>query len=102
MGQVAEPTGTSKVPAAGSTERLAMSLHPYPACYSVPIKSAPLSGASTCPDAGSGHARFFWLGENPNGKVGQLLSGLHPKLYLHTTLINYANHLLGHDVGLAH
>lgn len=44
---------------------------------------------------------FFCLGENPNGKVGQLLSSLHPKLYLHIMLINYANRLLGHDVGLA-
>lgn len=90
-------------PTAGSTERVA--LHPYPACYSVPIKRAPLSGAkeAQCPGTASGHAGFFCLGENPNNrKVGQLLSSLHPKLYLHITLINYANGLLGHDVGLAH
>lgn len=44
---------------------------------------------------------FSYLGGNPNGKVGKLLSSLHPKLYLHITLINYANRLLGHGVGLA-
>lgn len=62
MGQVAEP----RAPTAGSTERVA--LHPYPACYSVPIKRAPLSGAkeAQCPDTASGHAGFFCLGENPN------------------------------------
>lgn len=92
MGQVADPRGAGEVPAAGSTERMA--LHPYPVCYSVPIKRAPLSGAkqAQCSGTGRGHAGFFCLGGNPNGKVGQLLSSLHPKLYLHVTLINYASY----------
>lgn len=92
MGQVADPRGAGEVPAAGSTERMA--LHPYPVCFSDPIKRAPLSGAKQvqCPGTGSGHAGFFCLGGNPNGKVGQLLSSLHPKLYLHITLINDASY----------
>jgi hypothetical protein len=103
MGQGAEPRGAGEVPTAGFTDMM-MALHPYPVCYSVPIKRPPLSGAkrAQCSGTASGHAGFFCLGENPSGKEGQLMFRLHPKLYLHIILINYANGLLGHDVGLAH
>lgn len=69
----------------------------------VPIKRTPLSDVTPKqrPGAGGGHAGPFCLQGNPNGKLGQLLSTLPIKLPLNITLINYADGLLGHAVGLA-
>lgn len=81
MGQVTEPRGAGIVPAAVlQKEWLCLYIHTLPATMS-PIKRAPLSGAKEAqyPGAGGGHAGFY-LGGNPNGKVGQLLFSLHPKL----------------------
>lgn len=45
-------------------------LHPYFACYSVPIKRAPLSDAkqAQCPGAGSGHAGSSASEETQKGR----------------------------------